>query len=114
MNFDEKFYSRAYSDVIKNNKEKHHYDTIGKKYNRIKSEMHFYSLYPDFNADGYYHLNKDLHKLNNEERLVHYHHHGKSEGRKYKTNINYKIKTDVSNIPNISIIQNQIKELNEF
>ena len=119
MNFDEKFYSQAYPDVIKNNKFqtkhqlKNHYDLIGKKCNRIKSEMHFYSLYPDFNPDGYYHLNKDLHKLNNEERLVHYHHHGKSEGRKYnKIQPNYKIRTENLNISNINT-SNQIKELNE-
>lgn len=113
MDFDEKFYTKAYPDTKHQPRHyiKNHYETIGRKYNRIRSEMHFYSLYPDFNADGYYQLNKDLHKLNNEERLVHYHHHGKSEGRKYyKVQPNDKIKKEHKIIN--KDITNQIKELN--
>ena len=81
--FDEKFYIKAYPDAgLSKEPPVRHYMLKGYKFSRLKSVDHFNSLYPEFDPAGYYHSNSDLHKLTPEQRMSHYHHTGKKEGRK--------------------------------
>ncbi len=73
------FYKKCYKDHSNRP-----YHTYGIQNDRLKSEEHFYYLYPDFDISVYRSSNSDLKLLSDYHLIDHYHRCGKNEKRKYK------------------------------
>lgn len=110
--FDPIFYCKAYE--IKNIDALIHYNKFNKigvgSKPRLRSEEHFYTLYPDFDYVSYSEINRDLKDLSCYQRLMeHYHHHGSTEGRSYSK----KTETDDKK-PKMKISSNKMMYINSI